>query len=128
MQRLTGPNGEIVAYDPAATAVAYLDFAGDGCRCRGCRNYAAAFESKWLERDVLVACETIGIDVSKAIETTMYLVDGSTGLALYSGQFPFVGRLIADSSVQRQSWGFRSPRLQFKAVAKSDLRSLDLAS
>lgn len=106
LPRLTGPSGEIVEYDRAATELAYFDFGGDTCLCLGCKNYREAFEPKWIDRAVLEVCATIGIDSFKAIETTFYDMDPETGLAYYGAQYPFVGQVIAHVVNKTGYWGF----------------------
>jgi hypothetical protein len=61
------------------------------CSCAGCRNYRAAWKPDSFEPGLLAACAEIGIDPSKALETTAQYFHAD--LLVYTGQLPFFGQV-----------------------------------
>ena len=106
LPRVTDPDGGVAEYDRSATALAYSTFDGNSCSCLGCKNFRSAFDPKWMDAALRDTCATIGIDPFKAVETTYYDIDPKTGLAIYSGECPFVGRLIDEITVSKSYWSF----------------------
>ncbi len=106
LPRVAGPDGEVAEYDRAATELAYASFAGNSCTCLGCQNFRSAFDPTAMDADLRDVCSTIGVDPFKAVETTFYNIDPETGLAIYSGECPFVGRLFDEITVHKSYWGF----------------------
>ena len=72
-----------------------------------------------MEAGLRDVCSAIGIDPCKAVETTFYDIDPKTGLAVYSGEWPFVGRVIDEITVHKAYWGFSrglTPQAEFGEI------------
>lgn len=104
---LQAPDGSSATYDASRTRAAYDDPAmGDYCDCAGCRNYRAAWKPAYFEPALLVACDRIGIDPSKAFET-VEIGSKESGVS-YLGELPFFGELQETNPTRIDScrWSF----------------------
>lgn len=104
---IKAPDGSTAAFDIERTRLAYskIDPVAD-CSCAGCRNYRAAWKPDYFEPSLLAACAEIGIDCSKALETTA--LSFRDGLLGYTGQLSFFGQATGVKRImdQSHSWSF----------------------
>jgi hypothetical protein len=89
------PDGSTASYDSERTSALYsgIGAVADLCGCPGCRNYRAAWRADYLDEALLAACLEIGIDPSKAFETT---VVGERDPLAYTASLPFFGSVVCE--------------------------------
>ena len=101
--------GSIAPFDAERTRAIYADLPQrDGFDCSGCRNYNAGWTADCFGPDLLEACSTMGIDPSKARETTALSRDGDGDAVWYFVQLPFFGIVTYPESSEDEPslWGF----------------------